>query len=117
MKCKFYLPLVFGIPDNRSQEWLVGISSIHGIGVFGTSIADSTVVLVSICLLSLMSDFNCCKGLLSILLQIYYIFLKIEIDGAYAKESSLNLSRTFRMVAFISTITVSSAQVDVMRAK
>lgn len=113
----FYLPLVFGIPDNGSQDGLAGISSISGMGVLGTSIADITAVLVTICLLSLTSDLICCKGLLSILFQKYDVCLKKEIERTYAKESSLNLNRTFRMVALISTRTVSSALVDVMRPK
>ena len=117
MKSKFYLLLVFGIPDNGSQEGLAGISSICGRGVLGTSIADITGVLVTICLLTLTSDLICCRGLLSILFQNYDVCLKREIERAYAKESSLNLSRTFRMVALISTRTVSSALVDVMRPK
>jgi len=117
MKCKFYLPLVFGIPDNRSQDGLAGISSICGMGILGTSIANITAILVMICWLSLMSDLICCRGLLPILFQKYDVYLKKEIECAYAKESSLNLSHTFRMVALISTRTVSSALVDVMQPK
>jgi hypothetical protein len=58
-----------------------------------------------------------CSGLLSILFQSYDVYLRREIERAYDKESSLNLSGTFCMVALISTRTVSFVVVDVMRPK